>query len=1033
MAVASVKAIKNLSKVSGSFKPPVFSSRLGPLHETKVNTNATKAISQKATITNSASIGNLGVVQTLHLKEHSSRLVAQTTSLTPKTSISTTKILKSQEGSPQASSENSSPTESTNSSSSSPLDAATTQNDTNNNSPIFGTPTGTNSSSIESSVPTSGFASGTPPLFSASAAMRAQPIQPELPSTLNVPLFTKRIRREKPKPPKKLTRAEKTKLRHDKKMSFKTFPPKDSPYRLHPELTDAEQRQLDLEVKAIQNARDRYELMMKQVTEIGRAASLGPSEEILLRWYESLLNEISLTKELVKSGYTSMEATGMYGYQFNFLSAQKFAVITMHTVLGMMLQTGVPVNFTKMVLEVADACRAEYNLERLKAIKHKYKVELNVRKINKRADFYLDDSDWSNKEKGFLGGILVDRLIKTARIGDKNELAFEHEFVTGPDGRQIGVIKAHPEVYKLVEQGHKIRDTTHARYFPMLVPPKDWTSPKEGGYLACNNPIIRYKGFKKHFVELIKEDKEDSTKLDQVYRCLNGLSRTPWTINNELYEVINRVWEEGGGLADLPARTDIPVPPKPNMASPDEYTQWKRKMRKIEQQNRDLHSLRCDTIYKLQVAKEFLGETFYFPHSMDFRGRTYPIPPHLNHLGSDFSRSLLKFAEKKPLGTRGISWLKIHLANLWGNDKISFEERERFVDQNISAVMDSADKPLDGDRWWLKADSPWQCLAACKELTQALRSGSPETFLSNLPIHQDGTCNGLQHYSALGGDILGAKHVNLLPSDRPGDVYRGVADAVNRRLEEDAKAGNPLAKQMAGKVDRKIVKQTVMTSVYGVTFVGASKQIAGQLKDKKLVPEEEIFQAAVYLSRLTFASLGEIFEGARAIMDWLATCARKIALEANAEVAWDSPMGLLIIQPYKKENGTSEVIKTVVQKICVVNPDELRVNVNRQKSAFPPNYVHSIDSSHMMMTAIRMQELGLTYAAVHDSYWTHACYVDQMNTVLRDQFIELHSRPLLQELLDNFNRRYPYVWFPPLPKKGPLDLAQVANSRYFFN
>ena len=31
--------------------------------------------------------------------------------------------------------------------------------------------------------------------------------------------------------------------------------------------------------------------------------------------------------------------------------------------------------------------------------------------------------------------------------------------------------------------------------------------------------------------------------------------------------------------------------------------------------------------------------------------------------------------------------------------------------------------------------------------------------------------------------------------------------------------------------------------------------------------------------------------------------------------------------------------------------EDLPVAVQRQKSAFPPNYVHSLDSSHMLMTA----------------------------------------------------------------------------------
>ena len=68
--------------------------------------------------------------------------------------------------------------------------------------------------------------------------------------------------------------------------------------------------------------------------------------------------------------------------------------------------------------------------------------------------------------------------------------------------------------------------------------------------------------------------------------------------------------------------------------------------------------------------EEYNAQTIYFPMNLDFRGRVYPIPPHLNHLGNDLCRGLLSFARKKPLGERGLFWLKIQVANLYGNDKV---------------------------------------------------------------------------------------------------------------------------------------------------------------------------------------------------------------------------------------------------------------------------------------------------------------------------------------------------------------------------
>lgn len=168
------------------------------------------------------------------------------------------------------------------------------------------------------------------------------------------------------------------------------------------------------------------------------------------------------------------------------------------------------------------------------------------------------------------------------------------------------------------------------------------------------------------------------------------------------------------------------------------------------------------------------------PHSVDFRGRAYPIPPILNHIGSDLSRGLLKFAHGKELGTVGLQWLKIHLANLYGYDKASLREREQFTMDNLDEIRDSATNPLDGRRWWVKAEDPWQCLACCMELKRAFDLPDPTRFVSQFPVHQDGTCNGLQHYAALGGDYAGARQVNLEPSDRPQDIYTGVAELVKR-------------------------------------------------------------------------------------------------------------------------------------------------------------------------------------------------------------------------------------------------------------
>lgn len=112
--------------------------------------------------------------------------------------------------------------------------------------------------------------------------------------------------------------------------------------------------------------------------------------------------------------------------------------------------------------------------------------------------------------------------------------------------------------------------------------------------------------------------------------------------------------------------------------------------------------------------------------------------PHLNHLGNDLCRGLLIFADGKPLGPSGLRWIKIQLANLYGGSvgKMSFDDRAAFAEDRMEEILDSAERPLDGSRLWLKAEDPFQFLAACIDLRDALASGNPETFVSHLPVHQ---------------------------------------------------------------------------------------------------------------------------------------------------------------------------------------------------------------------------------------------------------------------------------------------------------
>ena len=57
------------------------------------------------------------------------------------------------------------------------------------------------------------------------------------------------------------------------------------------------------------------------------------------------------------------------------------------------------------------------------------------------------------------------------------------------------------------------------------------------------------------------------------------------------------------------------------------------------------------------------------------------------------------------------------------------------------------------------------------------------------------------------------------------------------------------------------------------------------------------------------------------------------------------------------------------------------------------------------MTSKECVNQGLVFTAVHDSYWTHAGDIDQMNEILRQQFINLYEQPILENLYADLRMR----------------------------
>ncbi|KYO42610.1 DNA-directed RNA polymerase, mitochondrial [Alligator mississippiensis] len=667
------------------------------------------------------------------------------------------------------------------------------------------------------------------------------------------------------------------------------------------------------------------------------------------------------------------------------------------------------------------------------------------------------DSDWFDALRVELGICLLELMVQVLKVRsnllncnqEQKLIPVLYHVYSFSSSYRVGLIKPHPIFTHVVADAAKPMLTFSTSLVPMLCPPIPWISPSFGAYILSPTKLMRSTdGATQHQMLL---DECPSATLYPVLDALNYLGNCPWKINKPVLDVVISIFNDKGS-----EKLDIPPPlseaPKPTKRTPMEMDSiknkaaWKQELARCQKKAAEMYSLRMDALYMLSIANYLRDQVFWLPHNMDFRGRTYPCPPYLSHLRNDVARGILLFAEGKPLGPRGFDWLKIHLVNLTGLKKNkSLQDRLAYANEIMEDILDSADHPLTGRKWWMDTEEPWQVLACCMEIARASRVPDPAAYVSYFPVHQDGSCNGLQHYAALGRDLIGATSVNLMPCDEPQDVYTTVAKQVEELRRQDAEEGVHIAQLLEGFIKRKLVKQTVMTVVYGVTRYGSRLQMEKQLKDNSDFPEEYLWAASHYLVQKAFRILQQMFSRTREIQAWLTDSARLIS-QSGRTVEWVTPLGLPIVQPYHQSRRTSvrSTMQAVTLKMQV--DSKQKPNTTKQKNAFPPNFIHSLDSTHMMLTALHCCRQGLTFVSVHDCYWTHACSVDMMNQMCREQFVELHSQPILEDLSQFMLQKY-CTASPPsckksvmlkeilskVPETGDLDLQKVIESIYFFS
>lgn len=650
--------------------------------------------------------------------------------------------------------------------------------------------------------------------------------------------------------------------------------------------------------------------------------------------------------------------------------------------------------------------------------------------MQKRAG--ISGQNWSKEEKLKLGTKLMELAIESTGI---------IELVTVIEGKNNSThyIMGTDKAREWVTKQHTYCQVMSPLFLPMLCQPNDWISPTAGGYFTVTNQLVKTPN-RNYLEELHHVD------MPVVYKAVNAMQGTKWRINKRIYSVMKELWELGGDRAGLPNKDPKPIPNKPLDIDTNEESlkDWKRKAKHIHNYNNRNLSKVVSVAQKLWVAEKYLEEEeFYYVWTLDWRGRAYPVGTFVHPQSDDSGKALLEFAEGKPLGEYGVKWLAIQLANTWGNDKVAFADRVQWAEDNTPDLLAYAMDPVS-NTGWMQADSPFCFLAACFEWLGFTMSG--ESHICNLPIQADGSCNGLQNFSAMLRDPVGGKATNLVPADKPQDIYGMVAVESNKIIEKDFLRGVPEAAVFVGKVDRKLTKRNTMTLPYAVTKYGMKDQLveefrkmadAGNPIDFQGLPD---YQCAIYLAGVNYEAIGKVVVAARQAMDWLKEVAT-IAASDGLPVVWTNPAGMPIQQAYMETSG-KRIVVTVGGKRTnfFLKVDGKHLNGRKQAAGISPNLIHSMDSGHMAQTINKCVNYGITdYSFIHDSFGTHACDMDDLSYALREAFVEQYSEDLLgkfrDEIVEQLERSGAHelvAKIPPIPEMGDLDLEAVKDSEYFF-
>ena len=681
-------------------------------------------------------------------------------------------------------------------------------------------------------------------------------------------------------------------------------------------------------------------------------------------------------------------------------------------------------------------------------------------------------SSWDKETTMHVGIRLIEMLIESTGLV---ELQRNNAGNAGSDHEALQLAQEYVDV--LAKRAGALAGIS-PMFQPCVVPPKPWVAITGGGYWANGRrPLALVRTHSKKGLM-----RYEDVYMPEVYKAVNIAQNTAWKINKKVLAVVNEIvnWKNCP-VADIPSLERQELPPKPDDIDTNEAAlkEWKKAAAGIYRLDKARVSRRISLEFMLEQANKFASKkAIWFPYNMDWRGRVYAVPM-FNPQGNDMTKGLLTLAKGKPIGEEGFYWLKIHGANCAGVDKVPFPERIAFIEKHVDDILACAKDPIN-NTWWAEQDSPFCFLAFCFEYAGVAHHGL--SYNCSLPLAFDGSCSGIQHFSAMLRDEVGGHAVNLLPSETVQDIYGIVAQKVNEILKQDAINGTPnemitvtdkdtgeiseklklgtstLAQQwLAYGVTRSVTKRSVMTLAYGSKEFGFRQQVLDDTIQPAIDSGKGLMftqpnQAAGYMAKLIWDAVSVTVVAAVEAMNWLKSAAKLLAAEVKDKktkeilrhrcaVHWTTPDGFPVWQEYRKplQKRLDMIFLGQFRLQPTINTlKDSGIDAHKQESGIAPNFVHSQDGSHLRMTVVYAHEkYGIeSFALIHDSFGTIPADAGKLFKAVRETMvITYENNDVLADFYDQFADQLHETQLdkmPPLPKKGNLNLQDILKSDFAF-